>query len=291
MSGNERIIKEFRENNGRVGGVFEGVPLVLLTTAGRRTGRPHTTPVVQLRDGGRYVVFASNGGGPEHPDWYHNLVASPQVTLETGTGEGRVKPLATRAVVLEGEERDQLYERQCRVNPAFREYREKTTRVIPVVALHPLDLSADGERNRMIGRQLIAHHNELRDRIAEVRAAVEAALNGGPAASPAPDLTRQLHRRCLAFCYGLQLHHTREDGSFTAFEQHFPHLAPAITRLREEHEVVERALARLERLLAAEHDDLAALAAELDRVTDGLEEHFAYEEEHLLPALDVPHPS
>ncbi|WP_380283606.1 nitroreductase/quinone reductase family protein [Kitasatospora purpeofusca] len=295
MSWNERIIKEFRENNGKVGGMFEGAPMVVLTTAGRRTGKPHTNPAIYLRDGGRYLVFASNLGNPEHPDWFHNLVASPQVTLEIGTDEGRVKPFATRAVVLEGEERDRLYELQSTISPAFREYQEKTTRVIPVVALHPLDLSTDNERNKMIGRQLIIHHNELRTELAELRAAVEAALDGGGADRPAADLTRQLHRRCLTFCYGLQMHHTREDGSFTAFEQQFPHLAPAITRLREEHKVVEQALARLEevleRALAAEGGDVAELRAELDRAINGLEEHFAYEEEHLLPALDVPRPS
>ncbi|MFE7560263.1 nitroreductase/quinone reductase family protein [Kitasatospora sp. NPDC057500] len=291
MSGNERVIKEFRENNGKVGGVFEGVPLVLLTTAGRRTGRPHTTPVVRLRDGVRHLVFASNGGGPKHPEWYHNLLASPQVTMETGTDEGHVKPFATRAVVLEGEERDRLYERQCLVNPAFRDYRERTDRVIPVVALHPLDLAADSERNRMIGRQLVVHHDELRAELAEVRAAVAAARAGAAAPRPTPGLTRQLHRRCLTFCYGLQLHHTREDGSFTAFEQHFPHLAPVITRLREEHKAVEEALARLEQVLQASDEDLAGVGAELDRVLDGLEEHFAYEEAHLLPALGTPRPS
>ncbi|WP_344336472.1 nitroreductase family deazaflavin-dependent oxidoreductase, partial [Kitasatospora putterlickiae] len=171
MGWNERIIKEFRENNGKVGGAFEGTPMVVLTTAGRRTGRPHTNPVVYLPDGARYLVFASNAGGPEHPDWFHNLVASPQVTMEIGTEEGRVKPFATRAVVLEGEERDRLYERQSTLRPAFREYQEKTTRVIPVVALYPLDLSADTERNKMIGHQLIVHHAELRAELAEVRAA------------------------------------------------------------------------------------------------------------------------
>ncbi|MGW2545733.1 nitroreductase/quinone reductase family protein [Kitasatospora sp. NPDC001574] len=295
MSWNERIIKEFRENNGKVGGMFEGAPMVVLTTAGRRTGKPHTNPAIYLRDGDRYLVFASNLGNSQHPDWYHNLVAAPQVTMEIGTDEGRVKPFATRAVVLEGEERDRLYELQSTLSPAFREYQEKTTRVIPVVALHALDLSTESDRNRMIGRQLIIHHEELRAELAEVRAAVESVLSGGEEARPAPDLTRQLHRRCLTFCYGLQLHHTREDGSFTAFEQQFPHLVPAITRLREEHEVVERKLADLEavleRGLAAEGGDVAALRTELDRVIDGLEAHFAYEEEHLLPALDVPRPS
>ncbi|MEV6977453.1 nitroreductase/quinone reductase family protein [Kitasatospora sp. NPDC093806] len=298
MNGNEPVIKEFRANNGQVGGRFEGVPLLLLTTRGRRTGKPHTTPAVYLRDGDRYLVFGSNGGDPEHPHWFRNLVAAPAVTLELGTAEGRVKPFAARAVVLEGEERDRHYERQCALDPAFREYRRRAAaRVIPVVALQLLDLAADGERNVLIGRQLLIHHEELRAELAEVRAAVDEAAKGGGSVvrSAPPGLSRQLRRRCLDFCYGLQLHHTREDGVFTAFEARFPHLVPAVTRLREEHAVVERALARLADLLemgpAADPGGPAALKAELDRVIDGLEEHFAYEEEHLLPALGLPRPA
>ncbi|MFB6892872.1 nitroreductase/quinone reductase family protein [Kitasatospora sp. NPDC056327] len=297
MGWNERVIKEFRENNGKVGGVFEGTDLVLLTTAGRRTGRPHTTPVVCLRDSGRHLVFASNGGGPDHPDWYLNLVASPQATVETGTEEGRVKPFAARAVVLEGEERDRLYEAQSALDGAFREYGRRTARIIPVVALHPLDLSVDPDRNRMIGRQLLVHHAELRAELAGIRSAFEGIGpdGGGVDRRPDADPGWQLRRRCLTFCYGLQMHHTREDGAFTAFEQQFPHLVPVIARLREEHRVVESALARLEELLergeAAEEGGLAGLRAEFGRTIDGLEEHFAREEEYLLPALDVPRPS
>lgn len=302
-SWNDRIIEEFRANNGKVGGMFEGAPMVLVTTAGRRTGKPHTNPVIYLEKDGRYLVFASNLGADEHPDWYLNLVESSQVTMEIGTDEGRVRQYATRAVVLEGEERDRLYAEQSAISPAFGEYQEKTRRVIPVVALNVLDLSRDSERNKMIGQQLIAHHNDLRAALASVRAELDAALGGGsasgaspavdtaPAAASAVDLGAQLRGHCLRFCYDLQMHHTREDGSFTAFEEQFPELRPAIARLREEHESVERALADFEHLigqgLAGDTGDTATLRAELDRTVAGLEEHFAYEEEHLLPAVNV----
>jgi deazaflavin-dependent oxidoreductase (nitroreductase family) len=138
-SWNEAIMQEFRDNDGRVGGSFEGVPLLLLTTQGRKTGRPHTNPVVYLRDGARYLVFASNAGGPTNPHWYANLLAHPQVTLEIGS-EGRgVQPYAATAVPLEGDERHRFWERQCSLNPAFRDYEQRTSRIIPVVALQPLD--------------------------------------------------------------------------------------------------------------------------------------------------------
>jgi deazaflavin-dependent oxidoreductase (nitroreductase family) len=309
-SWNDRIIKEFRANNGKVGGMFEGAPMLLVTTAGRRTGKPHTNPVIYLEKDGRYLVFASNLGADDHPDWYRNILASPQVTMEIGTDEGRVRKFATRAVVLEGEERDRLYAEQCAISPAFGEYQDKTERVIPVVALTALDLSKDSERNKMIGRQLIAHHNDLRAALGSVRAELDAALDGGSSgggrAASAADLGAQLRAHCLRFCYDLQMHHTREDGSFTAFEEQFPELRPAIARLREEHKAVERALGDFERLIAQalvggedrqgggggvsggdSGSGAATLRAELDRTVAGLEEHFAYEEEQLLPAVNV----
>nr|WSX77919.1 nitroreductase/quinone reductase family protein [Streptomyces sp. NBC_00899] len=292
-SWNDRIIKEFRANNGKVGGMFEGAPMVLVTTAGRRSGRPHTNPVIYREHEGRYLVFASNLGADSHPDWYRNLLDSSQVTMEIGSDEGRVKQFATRAVVLEGEERDRLYAEQSAIIPSFGEYQAKTSRVIPVVALNKLDLSLSGERNTMIGRQLIAHHDDLRGALASVRAEIDAALNG---ATPSVDVSTvdlgaQLRGHCLRFCYDLQMHHTREDGSFTAFEQQFPELRPAISRLREEHHAVERALAGFEELivrrLSGDASDAERLRAELDRTVAGLEAHFAYEEESLLPAVNV----
>ncbi|MEU4349017.1 nitroreductase/quinone reductase family protein [Streptomyces sp. NPDC023838] len=291
LSWNERVIKEFRANNGRVGGMFEGAPMVLLTTMGRKTGKPHTNPAIYYKDGDRYLVFASNAGRDKNPDWYHNLLESPQVTLEIGTEEGAAKPFATRAEELKGEERDRYWELQCTIDPAFRDYEAKTDRKIPVVALRPLDLGGDNERSRMIGQQLVKHHSDLRAELARLRGALEKALGGDDAAGPgAAELTEQLRARCLTYCYGLQMHHIREDGSFSAFEARFPHLVPAITKLREQHHVVETALAEfeevLEKGLSGGEGDLERLRGELDRVVSGLEAHFAYEEETLLPALE-----
>lgn len=297
MGWNERIIKEFRTGNGKVGGGFEGAPLVVITTQGRNTNKPHVNPLIYLKDGDRYLVFASNRGSEQNPDWFLNLTKYPQVTMEMGTDEGRVKPFATRAVVLEGDERDRLWERQCEIDPTFRTYQEKISRVIPVVALHPLVLSGDGQRNRMIGEQLIAAHAALRASLREVRFQIEGALAGeSTGAEPSgPSLGEQLRRHCLDYCWGLQLHHIREDGSFSALEKQFPDLVPAITRLREEHRVVEEALAKFEAALnegvSTEPADLHRLRDELDTLVAGLEDHFAYEEAHLLPALNVPRPA
>jgi deazaflavin-dependent oxidoreductase (nitroreductase family) len=128
---NQKIIEEFRTNEGRVGGMFEGSPLVLLTTTGAKSGKPTTTPVMYLTDGDRYVIIASNGGADHHPAWYHNLRAAPEAKAEVGTEEFEVK-----AVFVEGEERDQLYARMVAQAPGFAEYEAATTRRIPVVALH-----------------------------------------------------------------------------------------------------------------------------------------------------------
>ncbi|MEV0823409.1 nitroreductase family deazaflavin-dependent oxidoreductase [Nonomuraea rubra] len=128
---NQQIIDEFRANEGRVGGMFEGSPLVLLTTTGAKSGRSVTTPVMYLADGDRYVVIASNAGADNHPAWYHNLRATPEATAEIGAEEFGVK-----AEFVEGAERDQLYARMVAQAPGFAEYEAKTTRRIPVVALH-----------------------------------------------------------------------------------------------------------------------------------------------------------
>ena len=127
---NRQTIEAFRKNGGKVGGMWEGRPLLLLTTTGAKSGRRHTIPTMYLRDGDRLLVFASKGGAPTHPDWYHNLVAHPQVTVEVGT-----ETYNATATVLTGEERDRLYARQAELYPQFGEYQSKTTRKIPVIAL------------------------------------------------------------------------------------------------------------------------------------------------------------
>jgi len=130
---NTRIIEEFRANDGRVGGQFAGAPVLLLTTTCAKTGRRYTNPVMYLPDGDRVVVFASKGGAPTNPDWYHNLVAHPRVTVELGTEQ-----YEANAAVITGEARNQLYARQAELYPGFAEYEAKTARTIPVIALQRL---------------------------------------------------------------------------------------------------------------------------------------------------------
>ena len=127
---NRSIIEEFRANGGKVGGPFEGRPLLLLHTVGAKTGRVRTNPLAYMVDGERLVIFASKAGAPTNPDWYHNLLAHPEVTVEVGT-----ETFPVRAKEVTGAERDELWERQVALIPSFREYEEKTMRTIPVIAL------------------------------------------------------------------------------------------------------------------------------------------------------------
>ena len=127
---NREIIEEFRRSGGIVGGMFEGKPVLLLTTTGAKTGQRRINPAMYLADGERILVFASKGGAPTNPDWYHNLVADPSVTVEVGE-----ETFEATATVLTGEDRDQVYARQAELYPQFGEYQEMTTRTIPVVAL------------------------------------------------------------------------------------------------------------------------------------------------------------
>lgn len=129
---NRGIIDEFHENDGRVGGYFEGATMLLLHTKGRRSGQERVNPLVYLPDGDRYVVFATKGGAPTHPDWYHNLVASPDVEIEVGTETIPVH--ATE--IQDDDERQALYARQIERRPGFAEYPEKSGgRRIPILAL------------------------------------------------------------------------------------------------------------------------------------------------------------
>lgn len=127
---NEKIIAEFRANGGVVGPPFQGAPMVLLTSTGAKSGKPHTTPLVPFIDGDEVYVIASMGGAPKHPAWYFNVQAHPQVTVERGT-----EKYTATAEVLQGAERDDIYAKQAALLPTFAEYQQKTTRTIPVVRL------------------------------------------------------------------------------------------------------------------------------------------------------------
>ena len=129
---NAQIIEEFRANHGRVGGVFENTPLLLLHHTGARSGQPRVNPLAYHRDGERYVIFASKAGAPTNPDWYHNLRAHPEVTIEVGD-----ETIEVRVSEAHGEERERLFAAQAERAPQFAEYQRKTDRVIPVIVLTP----------------------------------------------------------------------------------------------------------------------------------------------------------
>ena len=127
---NRQIIAEFRENEGRVGGPFEGAPMVLVTHKGAKTGTERTTPLMYLPNGDDIVIFASKAGAPTNPDWYHNLVANPTLTVEYGA-----ETFTATARVAEGDEREELWTAQKTAWPQFQGYEDATDRVIPVVVL------------------------------------------------------------------------------------------------------------------------------------------------------------
>lgn len=129
---NEQVIEEFRTNAGKVGGNFEGAPLLLLTTVGSKSGKTRVNPMMYLEEGDRRYVFASKGGAPSNPDWYYNLVANPSVSIEVGS-----KTIEAVATPVEEGERSRIYAEQVRRYPGFGDYQAKTDRVIPVVALDP----------------------------------------------------------------------------------------------------------------------------------------------------------
>jgi deazaflavin-dependent oxidoreductase (nitroreductase family) len=132
---NEQTIAEFRANGGHVGGTFEGAPLVLVHHRGRKSGRVYVNPTMYLpdeRDDNTIYIFASKGGASSHPDWYYNLTAAAEGTIERGQETYRV---AVREVT--GNERDRIYDEQARRYPGFAEYAQQTAgiRTIPVLEL------------------------------------------------------------------------------------------------------------------------------------------------------------
>lgn len=129
---NAMIIDEFRANAGVVGGPFEGSAMLILHTTGARSGAERLAPLVYQDLGGPVAVFASKAGAPDNPDWFHNLVANPVVTVEIGA---ETRQCVAR--VASGEERGRIWERQKADAPRFAEYEAATTRTIPVVVLDP----------------------------------------------------------------------------------------------------------------------------------------------------------
>ena len=127
---NAGIIEEFRANEGKVGGGFAGAPMLLLHSTGAKSGQKRVNPMVYQADGDRFVVFASKGGADTNPDWFHNLRANPEATVEVGT-----ETIPVEARVAEGEERERIWAKQKQAMPGFADYEQRTSRVIPVVIL------------------------------------------------------------------------------------------------------------------------------------------------------------
>ena len=127
---NKKIIEEFRANGGKAGGMFANAPMILITMKGAKSGQTRVTPLVYSKDGDRYVVIASMAGAPNNPDWYYNLKAHPDVSVEIAGEKFQVK-----ARITSGEERERLFNQQAAQLPVFDDYRKKTTRQIPVFVL------------------------------------------------------------------------------------------------------------------------------------------------------------
>ncbi|MFF5974498.1 nitroreductase/quinone reductase family protein [Streptomyces sp. NPDC012769] len=289
---NTRIIDEFRTHAGRLGGPFEGWVLLLLTTTGARSGNPHTTPLGFVRDGAedgedgeRLLVVGSAGGSDRHPDWYRNILANPRVTVEIpdAATPGGIATWQGTAVVATGAERDELFAKVVAVAPGYADYQKATDRVLPVVALYrdPVSDYTPPTRLDALADELVAIHDWLRGELKALREGL------GARPADAPGLTVRLRRHCLTFCSALAVHHGGEDaGLFPYLAREYPEKAGAFDRLAAEHATVARVLDELQALLARlDEADPAELREEFDGLAKQLDEHFAYEEEQVLPLL------
>jgi deazaflavin-dependent oxidoreductase (nitroreductase family) len=281
MDPNREVIDEFRGNSGRVpaafGGMFKDANLLLLTTTGARSGRPSTTPTAFAEDAGRLIIFATNAGRPQSPAWLHNLRANPTVTVEIG--DTSYDALATE---ITGAERDRLYHEQATREPAFAAYQQNTSRVIQVVALTPARVGA-------ATAQLKEIHAGLRQQLDDTLTAVDTYLAGN---GQLPESAGELQRHCLSFCGALHAHHARENSVFPRLAADFPELKPALDLLAHEHEAVAalnvQITETLDLLTTAPSREVAVqLRDDLHRLAGDLDEHYAYEEAHLGPALDA----
>ena len=129
---NQTIIDEFRANHGKVGGQFEGAPLLLLHSTGAKSGQERINPTMYQAVGNDYAVFASKAGAPDNPAWYHNLIANPDASVEIGDDTATVT-----ARVTEGDERQRIWSKQKADYSGFADYEKATTRQIPVLILTP----------------------------------------------------------------------------------------------------------------------------------------------------------
>ena len=269
-----QVIEEFRENNGKLGGMFEGWKLILLTTTGAKTGLRRTSLLGPVDIGGKTLVIASAMGADTHPAWYHNIRKNPMVTVETGA-----ETYDAIAAIPSGDERDTLFDKVVAEAPGFGEYQAKTTRVIPVIVLHRITPDPGAERVKGLGDRLVEVHSWLRDELTTLRRQAD---EGTPL-----QLGKHLREHCLNFCDALTKHHTGEDmGAFPMLARQFPALAPTLRKLGEDHAVVADLQAQIRTLVTTESDP-ARLRTELNRLATRLESHFDHEERTVVQALNA----
>lgn len=273
---NTAIIDEFRANHGRVGGMFDGARLILLTTTGARSGRPHTVPLGYLPDRDRILIIASAGGAPNHPAWYHNILATAEVIVEDGAFVYRAS-----ATPLAGAERDEIFNRAVQQDAGWDGYQRRSGRTLPVVALVPIPEPGPPRTTAATpGEMLRVVHDAFRRELTLIRREI---------AASGTVLGAQLRINCLTLCTNLHGHHTREDeGMFPFLEQHRPDLAPAIARLRAEHETVADLLERLQKTLADRSLTGETLREKADELATELERHLDYEEQIFAEATARP---
>jgi deazaflavin-dependent oxidoreductase (nitroreductase family) len=264
---NSSVIAEFRANQGRVGGMFEGGRLLLLTTTGARSGRPHTVPLGYLPDRDRVLVIGSNGGGRRHPAWFHNLLAHPFAEVEDG-------PFVyeAAATVLSGAERDDAFARAVEQDSGWADYERRSGRELPVVALQavagPPRAAAGGPLSPAGVLRLV--HGAFRRELELIRAEVVAS---------GAVLGAQLRVNCLTLCANLHGHHVKEDeGLFPMLEYAHPELAPAVAVLRAEHATVAALLERLRSVLGDPGLSRVDLLVAVDELTGDLIAHLDREE-------------
>jgi deazaflavin-dependent oxidoreductase (nitroreductase family) len=276
-----QLVAEFRDNQGKVGGMFEGWPLIVLTTTGARSGLRRSTLLGRLEIDGDLVVVASAAGAPKHPAWYHNIRHNPMVTIETGT-----ETYQAMAAIPPGEQRDRLFDAVIERAPGFADYQAKTTRVLPVVVLHRVEEGAD--RVKGMGDYIVEVHDWLRQELKSLRDQIDA----GTELQRAPqELAQEMRTHCLNFCSALKRHHTGEDTvAFAMLAAQFPALAPALAKLGEEHVAVQRLQEEIQRLVdgyVPGESDPAVVRDELDRLGAELEAHYEYEERTVVTALNA----
>ncbi|MGW0935097.1 nitroreductase/quinone reductase family protein [Streptomyces sp. NPDC002666] len=307
-SADAAVIEEFRAHRGKVGGPFEGRDLALLTTTSAASGTPRTTVLGYVRRGDSLVIIGSGSGSgseagpgagsgtPNHPGWYHDVLAHPVVGVEIGTRNHQML-----AVPDQGAHSEELLDHALPAAHGTGGRSASAVRVPLVVVLEAADPEVWEGRPREVrtlADKMMEVHTWLRGQLRQVKAETEAhfaarAAHQGPGEPPAPGLRLQIRQRCLAFCQALEFHHTSEnDHLFPGIARYHPELGAVFDRLRDEHRTVARIQNDLAALLAGVGvADPERFRAELAAMSDELNTHFDYEEKEIVPLLaDIPWP-